>query len=157
VLSGFALLGSSSVASSANNLRCVGAAGSRTRPGTTSLRALAWACIAACRVRALADAEAFAAALRERPRRSSHSRLLFRLDPDSKMVDDDQRDLAVANDDAGTVSALLNDCLDWWSAFTTACDPRGVTRVASHVAYFVLKIPRRHESGEGQWIPLLHP
>ena len=40
VLPGEAQPGSSSVASPTNNLNCVGAAGSGTRPGTTSLRAL---------------------------------------------------------------------------------------------------------------------
>ena len=35
--------GSSSVASPTNNLNCVGLARSGTRPGTISLRALAWA------------------------------------------------------------------------------------------------------------------
>ena len=43
VLPGEAVPGSSSVASPTNNLNCVGAAGSGTRPSTTSLRALAWA------------------------------------------------------------------------------------------------------------------
>jgi hypothetical protein len=43
VLPGEAQPGSSSVASPANNLNCVGSTGSGTRPGTTSLRALAWA------------------------------------------------------------------------------------------------------------------
>jgi hypothetical protein len=42
-VSGFVLPGSSSVASPSSSLNCVGAAGSGTRPGTTSLRALAWA------------------------------------------------------------------------------------------------------------------